>query len=529
MTGAPRLPDPALVVLVGASGSGKSTWAASRYRAPEIVSSDTLRSVVGSGEADLDASVDAFALLEQIVSARLGRGLTTVVDTLGTDGPRRLGWLGQARAAGLPAVAVVIDTPAAVCRARNARQDRPVPARVLATQLASVSATRTELDAEGWDLVLVTDGSGLPDQAGAPAEARPSTTVRTPDPAGASVPAGVSGPAVVSGPAAREGAPGATAEDRRLHGLVLQLSRFPADGDLLDWLRSMADAAQETGLAGIALMDHLIQIPQVGRAWEPIPEPWVSLGALAASTTTLWLGTLVTPVTFRAPGITAKAAATLSALSGGRAFVGVGAGWWEREHAAYGLPFPAARERLDALEAALETMRALWEPGTKPYAGRRVSLPETTCYPRPIGQIPVVVGGGGPRSLRVAARLGDGCNVPSSEAGLARAQAYLAEVARAGRSTEDALVTVLDLPVIGRDRDDVWQRVERLRGRTAAPVFAAQHHAGTVEEHAERVTGLVARGVTTVFVAPPDLATPDDVRVLAPLAAAFGTALAARP
>ena len=121
------LPDPALVVLVGASGAGKSTWAAARYRTAEIVSSDALRGVVGSGEHDLDASVEAFALLEQIVAARLRRRLTTVVDTLGTDVPRRRAWLAAARSAGLPAVAVVLDTPAAVCRARNAARDRPVP------------------------------------------------------------------------------------------------------------------------------------------------------------------------------------------------------------------------------------------------------------------------------------------------------------------------------------------------------------------------------------------------------------------
>ena len=187
-----------------------------------------------------------------------------------------------------------------------------------------------------------------------------------------------------------------------LGGVVLQLSRFPAEGDLLVWLRDMAGAAEEAGLAGLALMDHLIQIPQVGRAWDPIPEPWVTLGALAASTSRLQLGTLVTPVTFRAPGITAKAAATLSALTGGRAFVGVGAGWWEREHAAYGLGFPSARARLDALEQGIETMRALWAPGTKPYAGQRVSLPETTSYPRPVGDLPVIVGGGGDRTLRIA-------------------------------------------------------------------------------------------------------------------------------
>ena len=112
-------------------------------------------------------------------------------------------------------------------------------------------------------------------------------------------------------------------------------------------------------------MDHLIQVPQVGRAWEPIPEPWVTLGAIAALRTDLELGTLCTPVTFRPAGVTAKAAATLSALTGGRAFVGIGAGWWEREHAAYGIAFPPARERLDDLERAVVTMRALWAAGTK--------------------------------------------------------------------------------------------------------------------------------------------------------------------
>src|SRR4029453_182827 len=113
--------------------------------------------------------------------------------------------------------------------------------------------------------------------------------------------------------------------------------------------RGMAIAAQEAGFEGLSLMDHLIQIPQVGRAWDPIPEPWVTLGVLAGLDAQLRLGTLVTPVTFRAPGVTAKAAATLSAISGGRAFVGVGAGWWEREHAAFGLRFPSAPERLDLL------------------------------------------------------------------------------------------------------------------------------------------------------------------------------------
>src|SRR5207244_685418 len=100
--------------------------------------------------------------------------------------------------------------------------------------------------------------------------------------------------------------------------------------------------------------------------------------------TGLRLGTLVSPVTFRPAGVVAKAAATLDVLTGGRAFLGLGAGWWDREHAAFGLPFPPAADRFAALETAAETVRALWAPGTKPYAGAKVTLPETTCYPRPV-------------------------------------------------------------------------------------------------------------------------------------------------
>jgi len=309
-------------------------------------------------------------------------------------------------------------------------------------------------------------------------------------------------------------------------GLVLQLSRFPWGEDLAGparWLAAVARAAAEAGLQGIALMDHLIQIPQVGRAWEPIPEPWVTLGMLAGLEPGLRLGTLVTPVTFRAPGVLAKTVATLDALSGGRTFCGIGAGWWEREHAAFGLPFPPARARLDELESAIETLRALWQPGTKEYRGERVWLPETTCYPRPVSPIPVIVGGGGEkRTLAIAARLGDGCNLFSDLDTLDRKLAiFRQQCVEAGRDPAQAEVTVLDVPVIGRDREQAGLIVENLRGRTTAAAFARRHHAGTAEDHIGRYRLLAERGVHTVFVSLPDLTGPEDVLRLSPVAAAF--------
>jgi len=501
---APVWPGPALVVLAGAAGSGKSTWAAQRYLASEIVSSDALRAAVGSGPYDLDASEDAFALLDQIVVARLGRGLTTVVDTLGLDPRRRAHHLAYARAVDLPAVLVILDTAPPLARARNSARDRPVPARVLTEQLRRArelverhAPDRWDADGadeERWDAVVVVEQGGGTAPAATPAVA----------------------------PGAAEPGP-AHAGPR----VVLQVSRFPwgdGVGDPTRWLTDVARAADAIGLDGIALMDHLVQIPQVDRAWEPIPEPYVALGLLAGLDTRLRLGTLVSPATFRAPGIVAKAVATLDALSGGRAFCGLGAGWWLREHQTFGLDFPPAPERLAQLQVTIETLRALWAPGTKAYAGRYVHLPETTCYPRPVGPVPIIVGGSGDRLLRVVAEQADAWNLPSSDtARLARRLAVLrGHCAELGRDPDDVEVTVLDVPVLGTDREDVARRVERLRGRVPASAFARQRHAGTAADQAARYRELAETGVGTVFVALPDLVDADDLRRLGPVLAQLG-------
>ena len=488
----PAIPDPALVVLVGAAGSGKSTWAAAHYLAREIVSSDQLRSVISSGEHDQDASADAFSLLDQIVAARIGRRLTTVVDTLGLDPDRRQEYHAVARRAGLPGIAVLFDTDPGVCRQRNRSRDRSVPAAVLDAQLRRVRESPAQLATEGWDAVLhLTSGAAV--HAVEPAHS----------------------------PGSRVAARQQRDRPARLE-FILQISRFQWGEDPAGWLASVARVAAEAGFAGLALMDHLIQIPQVGRSWEPIPEPWVTLGLLAGLDTGLRLGTLVSPVTFRAPGLLAKAAATLDALSGGRAFCGIGAGWWDREHAAFGLSFAPPAARLAMLETEIETLRALWQPGTKSYRGQRVQLPETTCYPRPAGPLPVIVGGSGDRTLSIAARLADGCNLPSDVGVLdARLSVLREHCARAGRDPAEVAVTVLDIPVIGRDREHAAALVEAMRGRISATAFARQHHAGVASDHVGRYRLLAERGVSTVFVSLPDLAGADDLTRLAPIVESF--------
>jgi alkanesulfonate monooxygenase SsuD/methylene tetrahydromethanopterin reductase-like flavin-dependent oxidoreductase (luciferase family)/predicted kinase len=484
-----RLPDPAMVVLAGAAGSGKSSWAAERFRTAEVVSSDALRAAVGSGPADLDASADAFALLDQIIAARSKRSLTTVIDTLGLDPERRADYRRLAREARLPAVLVIMNTAAALCRERNRQRDRPVPAPILTDQLRKISELLDSSEEEGWDQVLIIDQES-------PADA-PS---------------------------------GQPAADQQHHGparelqIVLQISRFPwGDENPGSWLRDLALMADEIGFDGLALMDHLIQIPQVDRAWEPIPEPWVTLGMLATLDTDLSLGTLVSPVTFREPGIIAKTVATLDVLSNGRAFCGLGAGWWLREHQAYGLDFPTDRQRLDQLQVCIETLRALWAAGTKPYHGRYVHLPETTCYPRPVGEVPIIVGGSGERrTLKIVAEQADGCNLPSDQSALrTKIDILHKHCAAVGRDPENVQITVLDLPVIGTDREDVAVRVERLRGRTPAAVYAARHHAALAVDHARRYLELADLGVSTVFVALPDLAGADDLVRCTPLLAAL--------
>ncbi|HTH06922.1 MAG TPA: ATP-binding protein, partial [Ilumatobacteraceae bacterium] len=151
------LPSPSLVVLVGPAGVGKTTWARAQFAANQVVSSDDLRAAVGDGPHDLAASADAFALVDEITSRRLERGLTTVIDSLALDSQQRLRWRDLGRAAGVPVVAVALTAEPTDIRARN--RSRPaeerVPDNVMRTQLARWPSVLEALAAEGFDSVHI--------------------------------------------------------------------------------------------------------------------------------------------------------------------------------------------------------------------------------------------------------------------------------------------------------------------------------------------------------------------------------------
>ena len=484
-----RLPSTCLIVLVGPSGSGKSHWAAHNFRPEQIVSSDALRAAVGVSEDDQRAGTDAFEVLDLIVERRLERRLLTVVDTLGLDPGRRAAYLGAARRFGVPAHAAVFDTPADVCRARNRLRARPVPAKVLAGQLAARDVAAEALLAEGFDAVHTVDAT---------VEVVPADMVARRDPAGGRLRFG------------------------------LQLSSFPSRPDrssLAERLAEAAAIAESVGFTSLWVMDHVVQIPQVGRPWEDMPESWTTLAWLAARTRTARLGTLVTGITLRNPAHLAKIVATLDVLSGGRAVCGLGLAWWEWEHKLYGWRFPPTAERYALLEDALQLLPVMWGPGSPAFAGRMLEVAETLCYPRPIQEhVPILVGGSGEKdTLRVAARYADACNLFGDAPTVARKRSGLEQhCARIGRDPAEVRVTHLSTAVVADSRREVAAAVRRIRPDGSAPEHAAAAlGAGTVDDQIGRYTELGAAGVQTAIVALPDVFTPGALEAFGQVIAAF--------
>lgn len=179
-------------------------------------------------------------------------------------------------------------------------------------------------------------------------------------------------------------------------------------------MAAVGAAADEAGVANLSLMDHYLQLGMVGSADEPMLEGYTSLGFLAGHNATAELQLLVTGVTYRHPGLLAKIVSTLDVLSGGRAMLGMGAAWYEREHAALGVPYPSLAERFERLEETLQIVLQMWSDDDGPFEGRHYRLAETINSPQPLRSPhpPIMVGGGGEKkTLRLVARYADACNL----------------------------------------------------------------------------------------------------------------------
>ncbi len=185
----------------------------------------------------------------------------------------------------------------------------------------------------------------------------------------------------------------------------------PADPALIaPTLAESARIAEEAGFSAFTVMDHFFQI---GSADEPMLEGYTTLGYVAALTERMTLGLMVTGVMYRYPGILAKTVATLDVLSGGRAVLGLGASWYEREQHGLGVPVVPLAERFERLEETLQICLQMWSDDNGPYNGRHYRLAETLCAPAPLThRPPIMIGGGGEqKTLRLVARYADSSNV----------------------------------------------------------------------------------------------------------------------
>jgi F420-dependent oxidoreductase-like protein len=481
-----ELPSPCLVVLVGPAGAGKTTWAR-EYVGDYVVSSDALRALVGEGEHDLRASTDAFAVLDDVVERRMQRRLTTVIDSLGTDATRRRTWREMAARHGVPCVAIVFDVSAAAIRHRNKGRADRVADGVVRRQLAEWPSVVATVHDEGFAAVhTVAPASLVP----------PALTRRRSPPADT----------VVPGPPARE----------LVFGLQVSQYTWPGGpAELGDRLRDIARRAEAAGFTSLWVMDHFRQIPLLGPPWHDMLESWTTLAHLAACTERIRLGALVSGITYRNVAHLGKIVATLDVLSGGRAVCGIGLGWFADEHRAYGWEFPSVAARYALLEDALQLLPRLWGPGGKPFTGKMLDVPDTSCYPRPLqAHVPILVGGSGERrTLRLVARYADACNLFGDPDTVARKVAVLhRHCATEQRDATEVSVSHLSTVLVGDDADHVRSLVESTRPpKVAAERHARAVNAGTVEQHVERVDRYVAAGVDHVIVNLPDV---DDVTAL---------------
>lgn len=320
--------------------------------------------------------------------------------------------------------------------------------------------------------------------------------------------------------------------DRPVHvGLILALTIRGLAVGAYDTLRDVARAAEALGVDSVWLCDHFLTLaptayardagigpgaapaPEAATVSMPLLECWTALSALSRDTARVRLGTSVLCNSYRHPAVLAKMGATLDVVSGGRLELGLGAGWFEQEYRAYGIPFPPIGVRIAQLDEALEVIRRMWTDAHPRFTGVHYAIDGALCDPPPRQRPrpPIWVGGEGDRIHRVAARAADGVNVRWwSPARVSARGPFLDAACRAaGRDPATLARSVTALCVVDRDP----ARVAAVRARFAA-IPADGHVAGTPDECVGRLRAYVAAGVRHVLLAIPDVAGSDTLELL---------------
>lgn len=249
--------------------------------------------------------------------------------------------------------------------------------------------------------------------------------------------------------------------------LDLHVTRFDWTGGpagIGPGVAKLSRTAEAVGVRTLSVMDHFFQMDMVAPGEDPMLECYTVLGFIAGVTQSLRMRVLVTGVTYRHPGLLAKTMTTLDVLSGGRAELGIGAAWYEREHVGLGVPFPPVSERFERLEEALQICLQMWSDDDGPYEGKHYRLAETLCSPQPVSapRPRIMIGGGGEKkTLKLVAQYADACNF----FGPPDVVAHKIEVLRrhcdaVGRDIGEIEVTALLAAQDGWTPDDVLREAE---------------------------------------------------------------------
>ncbi len=243
-------------------------------------------------------------------------------------------------------------------------------------------------------------------------------------------------------------------------------------------LAQIARLADDGGFDRVSVMDHLWQIEHIGPRENEMLEAYTTLGFLAGKTERVTLLAVVSAVTYREPGLLAKAVSTLDVLSGGRAMLGIGAGWFEAEARGLGLPFPSLAERFERVEEALQICLQMWSDDDGPYRGKHYQLARTLNSPQPATRPRILIGGSGERkTLRLVAKYADACNLFDSPELAHKLEVLKQHCEREGRDYNDIEKTVQTRFDLGANGERVEETIEHLHELAALGLQVAH---GTV-------------------------------------------------